>query len=155
MQKVGEALSGYCNIVQKVWLHSCAWWLPMDFINSKVWQNVELHERVMPMDNEDFCAHSMGFYKRADRWMYRHPPLQSYTPVLQTTNVDMSRHVFIAGHTDFGRTTAKTSTIDATMAHRPTRPSLHRSVSHDQPPHGEFATSHFGASDRGPWEYAS
>ena len=31
-QKMGSAASGYCNLTWMVWVHSCTWWLPMDFL---------------------------------------------------------------------------------------------------------------------------
>ena len=46
----------------------------MDLIESEAWLDVELHGRVMPMDCEDFHAHSVGFFKRTDQWMDWHPP---------------------------------------------------------------------------------
>ena len=81
--KVGQALSGYCNIERQVWVHSCTQWLLINFIESEAWRDVKLHRQVVPMDCEAFCAHSVGIYKRADQWMDRHPPSQSCVPSRQ------------------------------------------------------------------------
>ena len=75
-QKTGSAASGFCNLKRMMWLHSCARWLPMDFLDSEAQRDQDLHGRVVPMDAEDFCAHSVGFYKRADQWCGRHSKSQ-------------------------------------------------------------------------------
>ena len=66
MRKVGGASSGYCNIERTVWVPSRARWLPMAFLEDEVWRDLELNGRVISMSSEDFRAHSMGFFKRAD-----------------------------------------------------------------------------------------
>ena len=54
VQKVGEASSGFCNIRRQAWVHSCAHWLPMDFLASEVWWDVDFHEHIVLMDSEEF-----------------------------------------------------------------------------------------------------
>ena len=61
-QKTGRAASGHCTLTRMVWLHSCNRWLPMDFLASEARRDQDLHGRVVPMDSEDFGAHSMGFF---------------------------------------------------------------------------------------------
>ena len=73
---------------------SCPW-LPMEFIEQEAWRDLELHGRIVPMDSDEFGAHFVGFYKRGDQWLERHPPssqLRDGSPRHQDT--DMSRHIF-------------------------------------------------------------
>ena len=53
-QKVGEVSSGFYNIQQQAWVHSCTRWLPMDFLESEARRDVELHGQIVLMDSEEF-----------------------------------------------------------------------------------------------------
>ena len=94
-RKVGDIERGLCEVTRQVWVHSRALWLPMEFIELEARRDLELHGRIVPMDSDEFGAHSVGFYKRGDQWLERHPPssqLQDGSPRHQ--DADMSRHVF-------------------------------------------------------------
>ena len=66
-RKAGEASSGYCALTRQVWVHSRAQWLPMEFLEDEVRRDLALHGRVLTMDSDEFGAHSVGFFKRADQ----------------------------------------------------------------------------------------
>ena len=94
-RKVGDIERGLCEVTRQVWVHSRALWLPMEFIEQEARRDLELHGRIVPMDSDEFGAHSVGFYKRGDQWLERHPPssqLRDGSPRQQ--DADMSRHVF-------------------------------------------------------------
>ena len=68
----------------------------MESIEQEAWRDLELHGRIVQMDSDEFSAHSVGFYKRADQWLVRHPPLSQLrdgSPWDQ--GADMSRHGFL------------------------------------------------------------
>ena len=93
-RKVGDIERGLCEVTRQVWVHSRALWLLMKFIEQEARRDLELHGRIVPMDSDEFGAHSMGLYRRADQWLVHHPPssqLRDGSPQHQT---DMSRHVF-------------------------------------------------------------
>lgn len=65
-QKTSCAALGFCILKRMVWVHSCARWLPLDFLDNEVQHGKDLHGRVVPMDSENCCTHCVGFYKWAD-----------------------------------------------------------------------------------------
>ena len=73
-RKVGDIERGLCEVTRQVWVHSRALWLPMEFIEQEARRDLELHGRIVQMDSDEFGAHSVGFYKRADQWTAHHPP---------------------------------------------------------------------------------
>ena len=133
-QKVGEASSGFCNLKRQAWVHSCARWLPMDFLASEARRDVELHGHVVSMDSEEFRAHSLGFYKRADQWFGRHSTSQPRAPSPQPEDADMSKHVFATDSDGRDLTTSTTLEDDPELARGPSRPSSSAVVANDQPP---------------------
>ena len=111
----------------------------MEFLNSEARRDKDLHGRVVPMDSEDFRAHSVGFYKRADQWFGRHSKSQPRAHLPQPKNGDMSKHVFA---TDSGEsdptsdptTTTPTSADFPALARGPSRPFSSAAVTNGQPP---------------------
>ena len=89
VQKVGEASSGFCNIRRQAWVHSCARWLPMDFLASEARRDVELHGHMVSINSAEFRTHSVGFYKHADQWFGRHSTSQPRVPLPQPKDGDM------------------------------------------------------------------
>ena len=68
----------------------------MEFIEQEARRDLELHGRIVQMDSDEFGAHSVGFYRRADQWLARHPPssqLRDGSPRHQ--GADMSQHGFL------------------------------------------------------------
>ena len=147
-QKVGEASSRLCNIRGQAWVHLYARWLPMDFLKSKAQRDVELHGDIVSMDSEEFRAHSVGFYKRADQWFGRHLTSHPCAPSLQPEDADMSKHVFAADSDGRDLTSLTTPNDNLQLERGPLRPFSSAAVSNEQPPVCNAATSHFVASNR-------
>ena len=124
-QKTGSAASGFCNLKKMVWVHSCARWLPMEFLNSEARRDKDLHGRVVPMDSEDFRAHSVGFYKRADQWFGRHSKSQPRAHLPQPKDGDMSKHVFATDSGESDPTSDPTTTTRLQSTSQRWRVGLH------------------------------
>ena len=67
LRKVGDIERGLCDATWQVWVHSRTLWLPMEFIEQEAQRDLELHGRIVQMDSDEFGAHSVGFYRRADQ----------------------------------------------------------------------------------------
>ena len=134
-QKTGSAASGYCNLTRMVWVHSCTRWLPMDFLASEARRDQDLHGRVVPMDSDDFRAHSMGFFQRADQWIGRHSKSpRRATSSSPLTDADMSKHVFPVESDERDLSMATPPADVPELARGPSRPFLDTSAPNDQPP---------------------
>ena len=147
-QKAGEASSGFCNLKRQAWVHSCARWLPMDFLAREAGRDVELHRHIVSMDSEEFRAHSMGFYKCANQWFGRHSTSQPRAPSPQPEDADMSKHVFATDSDGRDLITWTTLEDDPELVHGPSRPFSNAVVANNQHPRCNAATSHFGVSDQ-------
>ena len=107
----------------------------MDFLASEARRDQDLHGRVVPMDSDDFCAHSMGFFQRADQWIGRH----SKSPHRATSSsplpdADMSKHVFPGESDERDLSTATPPADVPELARGPSRPFVDTSALNDQPP---------------------
>ena len=148
-RKVGDIERGLCNETRQVWVHSRALWLPMEFIDQEARRDLELHGRIVRMDSDEFGAHSVGFYSRADQWLARHPPssqLRDGSPRHQSA--DMSRHVFPTRSGESASSAATSLCGISPTNCGPLRPFSDTCAQCDQPPLCKAATSHFGASDQ-------
>ena len=126
VRKAGAAEGGYCAITRQAWVPSRAQWLPMDFLEDEARRDLKLHGRVLAMDCEEFSAHAVGFYKRADMWIDRRSASQSRAPSLPSkdaTDADISRHVFTVDSGGRDLTTATTSEDVPELARGLSRPS--------------------------------
>ena len=148
VRKAGAAEGGYCNLTRRVWVPSRNQWLPMDFLESEARRDRELHGRVLPMDSDDFRAHSVGFYQRADQWMGRHSTSLPRAPSPLLKDADMSKHVFAADPGSSDLSTAMTPVDTPELACGLSRPFSSAVVAEDQPPLSDPVTSHFGVRDR-------
>ena len=110
----------------------------MEFLNSEVRRNKDLHGRVVPMDSEDFRTHSVGFYKLADQWCGRHSKSQPRAHSPQPKDGDMSKHVFAADSGESDLTTTGTSEDFLALALGPSCPFLSTVVTNGQPPPLKF-----------------
>ena len=106
------------------------------------------------MDSEDFRAHSVGFYKRADQWFGRHSKSQPRAHLPQPKDGDMSKHVFATDSSESDPTSDPTTTTPTSvdfpaLGRGPSRPFSSAAVTNGQPPRCNLASSHFGARPKG------